>query len=338
MSNPSLRIVIAGSNIAPELLEQLHGLIAARGLEDDITCHFNAGDVIVESHSRIDDVTDGYHSFDQLYAHRHALFIALLAESNMVSGAGWYAHQHHDGSSYPGWVLVGTTIDDIDGNDMQISYHLPVSYIPHLKAAGCKVMETAPQWDGHTSEDVVTRLLSAYGDANAAAFKLPNPPNEITVDVAHAANHLWMASVDEDDDSTERQRAADALRKEKGISNDVFGQTIFDDGNGQTVIATSGSDDRVVERDRLGHCYSINRGDIGECLSFQQGPVPQYGVNGTTNEAVLSILIHRTEHLNSQFPCEENEVALEHMRAALRSFESRTAKRIQRGVEGKEVV
>jgi hypothetical protein len=321
------------------MLEAIHDLIAERALADDVVDHFESGEVVVESHSRIDDVSDGYHSFDQLYKHRHALFVALLAESNMVSGAGWYAHQHHDGSSYPGWVLVGTTIDDIDGNDMQISYHLPESYVPHLKAAGCIAMETAPQWDGHTSDDVVTRLLSACGDANAvvASEHLPSPPDEVIVNEAGAAKHLWIASVDEDDDLTDRQRAADALRKEKGISNDVFGQTIFDDGNGQTVIAISGSDDRVVERDRLGHCYSINRGEIGECLSFQQGPVPQYGVNGTTNEAVLSILIHRTEHLNAQFPCVENEVALEHMRAALRSFESRTAKRIARGVEGVEV-
>ena len=85
-------------------------------------------------------------------------------------------------------------------------------------------------------------------------------------------------------------------------------------------------------------------------IDFQEGPVRTSGVNGVTNEALLAILIDRTEVLDSQFPCLENKVALEHMREALRAFEARialehmrealqafearTSRRVATGIEG----
>ena len=72
--------------------------------------------------------------------------------------------------------------------------------------------------------------------------------------------------------------------------------------------------------------------------SFQDGPIPANGVNGLTSEAMLAILIHRTSTLNTNFPCEENELAILHMKKALDWFNTRTAKRKARGVEGKNVV
>lgn len=393
----SIRIIIVGSGVEPELLEQIHGVISASALTDDITSHFESGNVVVETHSDIQNVTDGYHSFKQLYEHRHALYMGLLAETNIVTGAGWYSATHHDGSSYPGWVLVGTTIDDEHGDSVQISYHLPEAYVPHLKAAGCVAMDIAPQWDGHTSNDVVTRLLSAYGDAMAIGKQREGftgidqaPMVTEIADVPTDDGHLWSGGVDTDlcqpallkiaarDGLTtaELEAAHHALEQVVSIVADedyavvsecggrqvfmnalsvlieghgneyideisldnVAQESIYLDRNGLQALSFSGNDPIVDGRDMLGHAYNVGSSTTGwELVRFQQGPVPQYGVNGATNEALLAVLIHRTEHLNSQFPCEENEVALEHMRAALRSFESRTAKRIARGVEGVEV-
>ena len=93
----------------------------------------------------------------------------------------------------------------------------------------------------------------------------------------------------------------------------------------------------------LGHYYVAEWTDkeghvqISE-VSFQDGPIPANGVNGLTSEAVLAILIHRTSTLNANFPCEENELAILHMKKALDWFNTRTAKRKARGVEGKNVV
>lgn len=84
-----------------------------------------------------------------------------------------------------------------------------------------------------------------------------------------------------------------------------------------------------------GHYYEIGTKEESlHAVAFQNGPVPEVGINGVTSEALLAVLIHRTEELNKNFPCEENERAIEHMKDALAAFEERTAKRIARGVEG----
>lgn len=57
--------------------------------------------------------------------------------------------------------------------------------------------------------------------------------------------------------------------------------------------------------------------------------------NGTTNEEVLKMLIHRLNGLNNAFPCRENSIAITHIETALLWLEKRTADRIARGVEGK---
>jgi len=54
---------------------------------------------------------------------------------------------------------------------------------------------------------------------------------------------------------------------------------------------------------------------------------------GTTNEELLEVLIDRTDALNAKLQCKENEMALVHMRAALKWFEKRTAARQAQGVE-----
>jgi len=57
--------------------------------------------------------------------------------------------------------------------------------------------------------------------------------------------------------------------------------------------------------------------------------------DGTTNEEVLKMLIHRTRALGEKFPSRENSLALTKMEEALMWFEKRTANRKERGVEGK---
>lgn len=93
-----------------------------------------------------------------------------------------------------------------------------------------------------------------------------------------------------------------------------------------------------------GHCYRVVMRDPDPELTesstwvrFQQGGVAERGVNGLTNEALLAILIHRTEVLNKRFPCEENDLAIRAMEEALGNFNVRTKRRLARGVEGKQV-
>lgn len=108
---------------------------------------------------------------------------------------------------------------------------------------------------------------------------------------------------------------------------------IHTDHNGVYVNAISQSEGLDVE----GHLYNIQAGTQFTKVAFQRGGVADNGVNGMTNEALLAILIHRTEHLDSKFGCEENKWAIGWMKKALMALEVRSARRIVRGVEGKEV-
>ena len=56
--------------------------------------------------------------------------------------------------------------------------------------------------------------------------------------------------------------------------------------------------------------------------------------DGTTNEAVLQVLIHRMEVLNKKMPSSYNEKVLVHLTEALKTLYERTEDRKNRGVEG----
>ena len=100
------------------------------------------------------DASDGYHTFGELYEHRIALFIALCrtyADTHFPIEV-WRSKLHFDGSSFDGWFIMG--IRKEKGN--QITYHLPMSKWDETDFA--ETLECAPEWDGHTSADVLERL------------------------------------------------------------------------------------------------------------------------------------------------------------------------------------
>ncbi|EXG01078.1 hypothetical protein J711_1567 [Acinetobacter baumannii 1552389] len=90
-----------------------------------------------------------------------------------------------------------------------------------------------------------------------------------------------------------------------------------------------------------GHYYKIsanpetqNAKDFEISLHFQDGPIPEHGVNGVTSEALLKVLIHRTKTLDKKSPSELKKKAIIYMESALEEFNKRTAERRARGVEG----
>lgn len=70
-------------------------------------------------------------------------------------------------------------------------------------------------------------------------------------------------------------------------------------------------------------------------LDFQHDTIPAVGVQGWTNESVVTVVIDRLEGFQANaFACEANAIALEHFRAGVAALEARTADRKARGVEG----
>lgn len=103
-------------------------------------------------------ISDGYHSFDELYDHRITLFIALcrtLCQYHLDTGSWrcvWRSRKHSDDSQMEGWFVLG--IGEEAGH--QITYHLPLSRWEETNFAW--TLEKAPKYDGHTSNDVLERL------------------------------------------------------------------------------------------------------------------------------------------------------------------------------------
>lgn len=103
-------------------------------------------------------ISDGYHTFEELYEHRITLFVALcrLLKNEyklQMDGQGvWRSKAHSDGSVWDGWFILG--ISTVKGQ--QITYHLPMNKWEQTEFA--YTLDKAPDWDGHTAEDVLKRL------------------------------------------------------------------------------------------------------------------------------------------------------------------------------------
>jgi hypothetical protein len=101
------------------------------------------------------NTSDGYHTFNELYDHRIALFIALCSEVDARTPTGyvWRSKLHSDGTMFDGWFVMGIGAEPGE----QITYHLPLTRWPDTDWLGTE-FERAPEFDGHTSADVLVRL------------------------------------------------------------------------------------------------------------------------------------------------------------------------------------
>lgn len=96
----------------------------------------------------IGQVSDGSHTFDELYYHRMILFSVIC---NTHKSKAWKSWKHHDGTMYDDYFIVG-----VDTPEGQYSYHY---HKDHWDEFNVIELDNAPEWDGHKPEDI-TRLLS----------------------------------------------------------------------------------------------------------------------------------------------------------------------------------
>ncbi len=95
-------------------------------------------------------VSDGYHTFDELYDHRCTLFLALMKQLPAIS---WYSDKHHEGDMFSGWFIAGINLPT-----GVITYHLPMSLWAIVELTQARSLPRAPRWDGHTAADVIKRV------------------------------------------------------------------------------------------------------------------------------------------------------------------------------------
>lgn len=113
------------------------GLVIAKNLinEDEIA-------------KNIGNISDGYHTFDELYNHRMILFSIVC---NTYKDKAWKSWKHEDGTMYDYYFIVGirTKLGDY-------TYHYRRD---EWNMFDVKEIDNAPRWDGHEPKDI-TRLLS----------------------------------------------------------------------------------------------------------------------------------------------------------------------------------
>lgn len=129
-------------------------------------------------------VSDGYHTMDELYEHRIALWIKVckfyyflnilaprVSKKDTISVSTkpedqpnprdifvvenlpvWRSKLHDDGSEFEGWFILG--IGKEKGKIM--TYHLP--NIKWDEVSFAETLDRAPEFDGHTAADVLERL------------------------------------------------------------------------------------------------------------------------------------------------------------------------------------
>jgi hypothetical protein len=87
---------------------------------------------------------------------------------------------------------------------------------------------------------------------------------------------------------------------------------------------------------------NLSRRDEGQVhaeILFQNGPIPEFGVNGVTQEVLLAIVADRLRSFQKgPFACKANACALTHIEEAMHWLQQRTLERMRRGVEGTQTV
>ena len=102
------------------------------------------------SKQEVENISDGYHTFKELYHHRAILFSVICNSNKDIS---WKSKKHHDGTMYDGMFIVG-----INTPKGQATYHYDI--IPYYNLFKVKELNKAPVWDGHTPADAIERIAS----------------------------------------------------------------------------------------------------------------------------------------------------------------------------------
>ena len=104
--------------------------------------------VIVTPETGVGDVSDGYHTFNELYHHRAILFSVIC---NTFKDKAWKSKKHDTGDMFDGMFIVG-----IETPQGQATYHYDIN--PYWDMFKVKELPNAPKWDGHTPEEAIRRI------------------------------------------------------------------------------------------------------------------------------------------------------------------------------------
>lgn len=109
-----------------------------------------AADVVEIPESGIGGLSDGYHTFNELYHHRAILFSVIC---NLFPEKAWKSKLHDTGDMYEGMFIVG-----IETPKGQATYHYDIE--PYWNMFNVIELDKAPKWDGHTPQEAIDRIAT----------------------------------------------------------------------------------------------------------------------------------------------------------------------------------
>lgn len=109
------------------------------------------------------EVSDGHHTFGELYRHRIALFCTIC---NLLPEISWKSKKHFDEENDP--MFGDSFIAGINTPEGIATYHIKLKYwemfnIPEL--------ERAPKYDSYSNEDVIDRILTLNKNKLSESYK-----------------------------------------------------------------------------------------------------------------------------------------------------------------------
>ena len=108
----------------------------------------STADVVEIPENGIGNLSDGYHTFNELYHHRAVLFSVIC---NMFPDKAWKSKLHDTGDMFDGMFIVG-----IETPKGQATYHYDIN--PYWELFKVKELDRAPKWDGHTPQEAINRI------------------------------------------------------------------------------------------------------------------------------------------------------------------------------------
>lgn len=115
--------------------------------KENVQCHI---DKYRELNGSAGELSDGYHTFNELYHHRAILF-SMVCNQNKDKSWKSLQHSNPDDKMYDGMFIVG-----IDTPFGQVTYHYDIN--PYWEMFNVKELDRAPKWDGHTPQQAIERL------------------------------------------------------------------------------------------------------------------------------------------------------------------------------------
>lgn len=99
-------------------------------------------------------ISDGFHTFGELYEQRTTLYITLCRVLSVeLNYYVWRSKKHSDKTSTgKAWFILGMNFSKGE----QITFHLPI--LKWKETGFANTLPCAPEWDKHTSKDVLKRL------------------------------------------------------------------------------------------------------------------------------------------------------------------------------------